>query len=226
MSAAVAPDEIRKHLVKLDRSRVCVDPNDIVEIVESVMASVHGDSDSINVKLHEEITALAAYIQQAKAEISSIGADEIKHKFIPDAAEELSAVVTAAETATHEIFEAIETVEALSETVAPEAANVIAEAATRIYEACAFQDITGQRISKVVKMLERVEHKVGAMLAAFGEGVMPPGDQAGPACKPAPASAPAEPAAPNKDDELMNGPQLPENAMSQDEIDALLASFD
>ena len=39
----------------------------------------------------------------------------------------------------------------------------------RIYEACNFQDLTGQRISKVVKTLAFVEERVANMMAIWGE---------------------------------------------------------
>ena len=45
------------------------------------------------------------------------------------------------------------------------------DATTRIYEACSFQDITGQRITKVVKALHGIEEKVDAFVAAFGDEI-------------------------------------------------------
>ena len=42
------------------------------------------------------------------------------------------------------------------------------EATTRIYEACSFQDITGQRITKVVATLKTIEAKVAGIVSTFG----------------------------------------------------------
>ena len=42
------------------------------------------------------------------------------------------------------------------------------DATTRIYEACGFQDITGQRITKVVATLKAIERKVAQIVATFG----------------------------------------------------------
>ena len=39
---------------------------------------------------------------------------------------------------------------------------------TKIYIACAFQDITGQRIGKVVNTLQSIESKVTALATACG----------------------------------------------------------
>ena len=80
---------------------------------------------------------------------------------------------------------------------------------TPIYEACSFQDITGQRISKVVATLKAIDAKVAHIVAAF----TPELDDAD--------ALPEMPA----DAELLNGPQLPVHAMDQSDIDRLLADF-
>ena len=84
------------------------------------------------------------------------------------------------------------------------------DATTRIYEACSFQDITGQRITKVVNTLKTIEAKVGQIVFMFGDAG---GEGA---------------AAAGRSDEaaLLNGPQLPAAAMDQSDIDKLLASFE
>jgi chemotaxis protein CheZ len=106
--------------------------------------------------------------------------------------------------------------------LAPDQADVLSKAVTRIYEACSFQDITGQRISKVVTVLQNVETRVDALLSAFGtEGGTAASETAASAEEP----AATEPAA-NSDEDLMSGPQLPGTGNSQEDIDALLASFD
>ncbi len=45
------------------------------------------------------------------------------------------------------------------------------DATTRIYEACSFQDITGQRITKVVATLKTIERKVAHIIGTFGTGI-------------------------------------------------------
>jgi chemotaxis protein CheZ len=87
------------------------------------------------------------------------------------------------------------------------------DAVTKIYEACSFQDITGQRITKVVTTLKAIESKVAQIILKFGVKSEP-----GEACDPATAVI-------SGTVELLNGPQLPSNAMDQSDIDKLLASF-
>jgi chemotaxis protein CheZ len=96
--------------------------------------------------------------------------------------------------------------------------QVVQNVVTRIYEACSFQDITGQRITKVVATLKAIESKVGHIIDVFQQDR----DQrtAGKA-PPLPPEGPVDAAA-----SLLNGPQLPAAAMDQSDIDALLASFD
>lgn len=221
MAMLALGEDVEKRLHDLSKSMDRVDPNDIVEVVQSVMASIEGDHANLSLRLHADIEALAKYIDATKAEISEIRADKINTEFLPEASDQLSAIVGATEQATNEIFEAVESIEELASAMAPEQAEQVTEAVTRVYEACSFQDITGQRVSKVVAALQNIELRVGALLQAFGEegGVAANGiektDLEPIAVKPGARS----------DEDLMNGPQLPGNANSQDEIDALLDSF-
>jgi chemotaxis protein CheZ len=219
--AVPAPDEdIEKHLHDLSQAPGGIDPKGVLEVVESVMASLEGDHSSLNHQLYADIEALANYINTAKAEIAEIKAGRINREFLPEASEQLSAIVGATEQATNEIFESVELIEELAARMDPEVADRVTEAVTRVYEACSFQDITGQRVSKVVKALQNVETKVQALLQAFGE-------ESGAGMRetaPEP-STDGEASAPC-DEDLMSGPQMPDTANSQDDIDALLASSD
>lgn len=208
---ALAAD-IEKALRALDRTHVSIDPEEVMGVVTSVLASIKG-ADGAAEGIREEIADISDYIQAAKTEIAEIGADEIRGRYLPTAAEELSAIVGATEEATHEIFEAVETIEPLCESMTPEAAEQVGAAITRIYEACSFQDITGQRVSKVVNVLDSVDQRVRTLLEKLGQE------------EPQEAESEGSEAA-QSEENLMNGPQLPGNAMNQDDIDALLASFD
>jgi len=69
------------------------------------------------------------------------------------------------------------------------------------------------------KALKHIEDKVQSMLDAFGDEISRMAEDAPP--KPEPAKSPARP-----DEHLLNGPQSAEDAISQDDIDALLSSLD
>jgi chemotaxis protein CheZ len=214
-------EDVEKRLHGLSKSVGRVDAKDIIEVVQSIMASIEGDHASLSYRLHADIEALAEYINAAKAEISEIRADKINTEYLPEASDQLSAIVGATEQATNDIFEAVESIEELASTMTPKQAKRVKEAVTRVYEACSFQDITGQRVSKVVAALQDIESRVGALLQAFGEE----GVAANGAGTPAKESTAPKPGA-RQDEDLMNGPQMPGDGNSQDDIDALLASLD
>ncbi|SRR5579883_1720591 len=183
--------------------------SEVAGVVEEVLASLQGEMSVADLKLYRELEHLAEHIQRAKREMAEIRPHDIS-EHIPLATDELDAVVDHTAEATGTILDAAESMEKLAATLPRELGNRLTGDITRIYEACNFQDITGQRITKVVNTLKYIEAKIDALLAAFGDGIA------------APASA--APAAIDKG--LMSGPQLPGNANSQDEIDALLAQLD
>jgi chemotaxis protein CheZ len=195
------------------------EPGEITDAVESVMATVEGDLSAVNLKLYAEIEALSRFIAAAKSEIASVRPDEINTQHLPTATDELEAIVGATESATNTILEAMETLEPIGDELGGETGQKITDSVTQVYEACNFQDITGQRITKVVTALKQVEEKVDTLLAAFGEDAA--------AARRDREAAPAKPVTADDDAALMNGPTAPgEASVSQDDIDALLASFD
>ncbi len=218
MAMLALSEDIEKQLQELSQAPGGVDPKKILEVVQRVMASIEDDRASLSHRLHADIEALANYIGTAKAEIAGIRADKINSEILPEASDQLSAIVGATEAATNEIFEAVEAIEELAADMEPEKTEQISKAVTRVYEACSFQDITGQRVSKVVTALQNVESMVGALLLAFGEEDAALAPESKSSTVPETTGRPGE--------NLINGPQMPDEANSQDDIDALLASFD
>lgn len=181
--------------------------------VRAVLGSMSGDLTAKEAALLAELEALGRTIARAKAEIAQLSVDDITGAHIPSATDELDAIVGHTAQATNEILDCCEVLEKLESEVPPAAAAALQGAVTRIYEACSFQDITGQRIGKVVSALKAIESRVETAVAnASGRTA---------------AKAPEPPAAPRTEGQaLANGPQLPGGASSQAEIDRLLASFD
>jgi len=208
------------------RPATAVNVDEMAEIVKGIVTSMSGDITASETVVYGELDALAKIIRNAKAEIAELRNDEIRQHHLPVAQDELEAVVSAAEQATHAIMAAAEKIEATAAAVGGAHAEQLTEAVTGIYEACTFQDITGQRISKVVRTLRQIEEKVSALLGALGgehlgQGDKPAGaNQA--AAKPAGKAVDPKAATAMDDKSLLNGPQMPANAMGQDEIDAIL----
>jgi chemotaxis protein CheZ len=155
--------------------------------------------------LCREIEDLARLIKNAKREIAAIHPDEIRRKHLPTATDELDAIVAATADATGAILDAAEKLSGLA--LEGSVGAQVNEQVTRIYEACTFQDITGQRITKVVKTLQEIEGKVAEIVRVFGGAVS---DKSSGRERKAKGEA-----------ALLNGPQLPDKAASQSDIDAL-----
>ena len=193
--------------------------SEIAEVVASLLATLKGDLSAEDLALFSELESLANYIRSTKTEIAALRPDEVKNEYLPAAADELDAIVAATAEATNTIMDATEVVEEVMGRVDSETSDKLMEATTRIYEACGFQDITGQRITKVVKALQHIEDKVDALVAAFGSETdgIEPGEKPGEKKK---DDKPLE------ESELLQGPQKAGEGQTQAEIDALLASFD
>jgi len=180
--------------------------------VRAVLGSMSGDLTAKEATLLAELEGLGRTIARAKAEIAALSVDDITGAHIPSATDELDAIVGHTAQATNEILDCCEVLERLQSDVPEAAAAALQGAVTRIYEACSFQDITGQRIGKVVTALKAIESRVEAVVANAAGRAAPP------------AAAPTPPR--TEGQELANGPQLPGGGTSQAEIDRLLASFD
>jgi chemotaxis protein CheZ len=115
-----------------------------------------------------------------------------------EAKAEMDAIRAALEEATNRIIDAGAEIDAIAEDVDEEVRDRLAAATGAIYESMGFQDLTGQRLSKVERFLAGVQESVSGAAPAGGEGA-------------------------SETDDLLHGPQLPGNALAQDDIDAMLA---
>ncbi|MFA4846289.1 MAG: protein phosphatase CheZ [Patescibacteria group bacterium] len=194
-----------------DAARSPLSADDIANIVREVVSTLTGDVTASDLKFYSELEELAGYIRHAKQEIADIKPKDISASHIPHATDELDAVVGATEDATNKIMDVCDTISALAANCAPEVNEQLIACTTRIFEACNFQDITGQRITKVVQTLKYIDHKVEALLQALGEEVHRSGGHDTQVKEDA-----------DLEKSLLNGPQLPQNAIDQSEIDRLM----
>ena len=206
-------DSLRKQLDELKAARgdqVSID--EVGEVVSSIMNTLQGDMSALDLHIYRELDGLAEYINAAKADIAAVRSDDIRNKHLPDATDELDAIVRHTEEATGTILDAAEAIDAEAGKLECQA---IKDQVMLIFEACGFQDLTGQRISKIVTTLHHIEERIAKITAIFDEhfqSIAPAVDE----------DADNQ----SEDDRLKNGPQLPENANDQSDIDALLASLD
>ena len=188
--------------------------------VRAVLTTMAGDLTAKESALMAELEGLGRTIARAKAEIAALKVEDIRDAHIPSATDELDAIVDHTAHATNEILDCCETLEQMQSELSGEAADKLQSAVTRIYEACSFQDITGQRIGKVVTALKSIEARISAIVSS-ASGM--PGPDAAPVAVPVAATDGDKRTEGQK---LANGPQLPGAGVSQSEIDRLLASFD
>ena len=200
-----------------------VDTQQVRAVLEEMLSTMNGNIGSADPRVLEELEKLSSFIENTKAEIAAINPEEIPDEHIPEATDELDAVIEATEVATNSIMEAAEMIEGVAEEVTDEQADILSQAVTQIYEACSFQDITGQRIHKVVGALIEIERKVETVVEKFG-----PDRETRDALKrqrQADKENAEAGATEINEEDLLQGPQLTENANSQDDIDALLADM-
>lgn len=184
--------------------------------VAGLIEALHGDRSPTVKTLLVTLQAMSAYIQKVRHDIAASGPAELRELHLPAATDELEAVVQATAQATHGIMDAAEAIQTIALGIDDEPQQALIAETTRIFEACTFQDITGQRVTKVVQALNLIDQKLDTLIACLGDALDK--EEAVVAARPAPAP-------PVSDADLLNGPQLPAVAKSQAEIDALFDSL-
>ncbi|WP_243374201.1 protein phosphatase CheZ [Microvirga solisilvae] len=168
-------------------------------------------------RLKVELDSIYEAIERTKREIATLRYAGAQGQEINRVTDELGAIVLGTETATNSILAAAERIDELSGNLSArlsggdqEFAREISDQVISIFEACNFQDITGQRISKVVNAMRFVEERVHEMIEIWGglesfKDIETTEEQ------------------PQGDAALLNGPALAtdKGITSQDAIDAL-----
>jgi chemotaxis protein CheZ len=170
-------------------------------------------------KLKVELDLIHDAINRTKQEIAVLHGKSFDGEEMAKMTGELGAVVGGTEQATQQILEAAEAIDqaatALAKVTSPDQQRLLSEEiqerVVSIFEACNFQDLTGQRISKVMATMKFIEHHITVMMDIWGgvdaikahsPGVID--DRVG-------------------DARLLNGPKLAGDTghASQDDIDAM-----
>lgn len=86
--------------------------------------------------------------------------------------------------------------------------EIIQKSVQRIFESCAFQDLTGQRISKVMATLQLIDNHLEGLQELLGTEFEDP-----------------EAIAPSDEEDLLAGPALEGEGNNQDDIDKLFESM-
>jgi chemotaxis regulatin CheY-phosphate phosphatase CheZ len=188
-------------------------------IKEKAEASGNKDEAHINI-LREELREMSAYIHQTRREIAALRPADAAANRIMAATGELEGIVSATERATSDILNGVERIQGLAMKLPKEGevgkiAEEIQNHVTDVLTACSFQDITGQRTTKVVNTLHYIEQRVNSMIEIWGV------QGAAPSAQGATTPPPARDIEDNRPDaHLMNGPAT-DGGPSQADVDAL-----
>ncbi|HVY00953.1 MAG TPA: protein phosphatase CheZ [Pseudorhodoplanes sp.] len=166
-------------------------------------------------KLKIELDVIGEAIRQTRSEITTLQDQGFDNARVARVTHELDAVVKGAENATDTILKAAEAIDEMAGTLCAALANTheralaedIQDRVTKIFEACNFHDLTGQRITKVAATMKLVEDHIARMTEIWSVVERFGAD---------------EPRLPTEQS-LLNGPKLDGEAghSTQDDIDAL-----
>lgn len=141
------------------------------QTVQASASTGFGDAASAT---ERELIALQEAIATNKRELSGLISDGNERR-MGRAAGELGAAVESMETATQKILASAEVIDDCARSLASALTNDyhhglaqdIQDHVVRVYEACNFQDLAGQRIGKVIATLIALEERISAMLARY-----------------------------------------------------------
>ena len=160
-------------------------------------------------RMRLDLVDMANAIARTKTEIAAIKPAEDREGKIGFASNELDAIVETTEKATSEILAAIERIQEIAWTLReqgtdPAVCDVLDKQTTEAYTACSFQDLTGQRIRRIVNVMRFLEARIDAMIdiLRISERDAPEAES---------------------EDPLRSGPAEPGKGLGQSEIDDLIA---
>lgn len=184
-----------------------------------------------NPEMFGKLSELAKVINSARRELAGVNAQSLHQEELPHASQELEEIVKTTEKATNKIVDSCEHIQKVNARIQDRLMMIdppidedalmgiedaFAEAENHIssvYEACNFQDLTGQRIKKVMKVLQDIERQVMHLVIVFG--LQGKGDNLSEEDK----KALLEEAA------LLQGPNREGEGLEQDDIDDILAKL-
>lgn len=183
---------------------------DVASVTEVLIGTMRTYFRSIDTKIYRECRMLSDYIGNARKEIAALQPHDLETARIPRAGMELDAIVQQTEEATNTIMESAEAIMGADPEDVAAFQQTVQDNIMQIFEACSFQDITGQRISKVVQTLSYVEtriHELRNLLGITEDDISRATEEVV-----------------DDDKKLLHGPSLAGEGINQDEVDALMGT--
>jgi chemotaxis protein CheZ len=172
-------------------------------------------------RLKRELVGLFGHLNKLRRELASLHGGE-EHNFVT-MSETLDDIVKNTENASNTILESMESIDEMvgalrssSDPAVLEACDRINDRVNQVFEACSFQDLTGQRITRLVKGLTFIEERVNAMIRVWGR------DEISKVID----EVKQEQTEKTDDQKLLHGPQSESKAIDQSEVDKLFSQDD
>ena len=209
MPAANVASQVRESLANLKASDL--EDAQIMEVLK--LANQLTDTmklffSSLDQSICNEFNYIADYISRTRDEISALRPNDITAERIPSAGQELEAMIGDTERATEAIMTEAESLLCDDEQDFDKYRANVEARMMAIIEACSFQDLAGQRVSKVVTSLRHVESRVSRFAEVMGV------HDTGSAQTETDEEKRAR-------EQLLNGPAIGGPETSQDDIDAM-----
>ncbi len=164
---------------------------------------------SVEKRMYEHVQEIVSQIEMAKAQIAAVRPHEISGRDIQTVTCQLDAVGREAELAVSSFLDAAEQLGTLANQLPEGPSEELQKIATQIFEASNFHDITGQRLTKALRVLAHIEAKLTALSDVLHEGAL---------------AVPREDLPVVESDSVeppLDGPNPENNANRQDDIDSL-----
>jgi chemotaxis protein CheZ len=142
----------------------------VLEAIEKLERSLVVKSEGIEPdRVRVDLVEMMNAITRTKAEIAAIRPAPDNPSHFGHASSELDAIVDTTEKATSDILAAAERIQSIAWTLREQGVDaavcdLIDAHATEVYTACSFQDLTGQRIRKVIEVLRFIEERIETMI--------------------------------------------------------------
>lgn len=167
--ATAAAQRYDEFMAEIKALRSLIEPRgevdrDAMEKSRAQIAEAHAYKAQLEL-IHEAV-------RRTRGEVEALGAFEATPPDVARASRELQAIVTGTEQATQQVLQAAEDIDQNANTLSAALkseheqglANDIRDRVVQIFEACNFQDLTGQRVGKVVEILAFLEDHVGRLM--------------------------------------------------------------
>lgn len=127
--------------------------------------------------LEREIIGLFDNIQRIKEQLASVKHPKAEEDMLGSAADQLNAIARETTDAAHDIMKATEAIEAVNQDLmsqikyggAQHLFEKIDVNVARIFEACSFHDVTGQRLAKIVRTINAIEGALNSLVVIVGK---------------------------------------------------------